>query len=180
MPYNEYFEKFPYLIWTEEGTGNEYILQDITARIVIDPESLRDKVLFDDVYVSDSDSPELIAQQYYDDYNYSWVVLFVNNLFDRDFDWPMNSNQFSEYILDKYGTLDVANSEKHYFIQINDSEWVEVDYSQYLNTVPEKRKMKTAYEIEQERNENKRKLRLLKKEYLGTLVNFFNEKLKVK
>ncbi len=175
----EYFDYFPYLLWTE--SGKEYLAQDITIRIILDALSIKDKTVFYEYRYEDSDSLEYLAERFYKDYRLAWLIMIVNNIFDREFDLPMPPNVFNEYILDKYGSIDVANQNKKYFIQINENdEWVEVDYATYTATAPDKRKMKTYYEIELEENEKKRNLKILKESYVPEFINKFIELLRVK
>ena len=42
-----------------------------------------------------------------------WVILLVNDIYDRYHQWPMNVNQFQSYITDKY---DDVNAVHHYEI----------------------------------------------------------------
>lgn len=167
----EYFEYFPYLYWKENG--KEFLAQDITIRVIFDEISIKDKTIFYNYRIQDSDTLEMIAQNFYDDYTYSWVIMLVNKIFDRDFEWPMNSYEFSQYILDKYGSVSVANQPR-YFIKVGENFWTEVSYQQYLTTDPLKRKIRTSYELEHEQNEKRRNIKILKREFLADFLNKFN------
>lgn len=169
----EYFDNFPYLRW-KDTPSSIYTVQDITIRIILDELSIKDKTLFFDYKLQENETLELVAEKAYGDYTLSWVIMIINKLFHRDFDLPMTSQEFSQYILDKYKSLAVAN-QKVYYIKINDNEWTPVSEEQYNNTSPLRRKFKTYYEIEHEKNEEKRNIKLLVKEYMPTFLERFKE-----
>ena len=173
----EYFEYFPYLIWAENG--KEFFAQDITIRIILDEMSIKDKTIFYDYRIEDSDTLESIADKFYGDYRLAWIILIVNKLFDVEFDIPMSPQIFKEYIDDKYGNINVALQNKKYFIKINGADWVEVDQETYNQTIPDLRKMKSLYEMEMEKNEAKRNIKLLKAPYVSGFIKTFIDKLKV-
>lgn len=173
----EYFEYFPYLIWRE--SGKEFLAQDITIRIILDELSIKDKTIFYEYRYEDSDSLEFLAEKFYKDYRLAWVIMVVNKIFDRDFDLPMPPEVFNEYILDKYGTIQVAMNNKKYYIKINNSDWIEVDEETYNATTPDNRKMMTLYEVELEKNEKRRNIKILKETYLSNFINKFIDLLKV-
>ncbi|MCX8008234.1 MAG: baseplate wedge protein 53 [Patescibacteria group bacterium] len=174
----EYFDHFPYLLWEEKK--QEFMAQDITIRIIVDTMSLKDKTLFYDYTLSDSENLEQLAERVYKDYKLAWLILLVNELFDREFDLPMSPNTFHNYITTKYGSVANANQIRKYFIKINESDWVEVDYEQYVAYNPQLRRIRTAYELEQEKNEAKRKIRILKEEFVPQFINIFINLLKVR
>ncbi|MCX8008107.1 MAG: baseplate wedge protein 53 [Patescibacteria group bacterium] len=174
----EYFEHFPYLLWEENG--KEFLAQDITIRIIVDKISLMDKTLFYDYTLKDSESLEELAEKVYGDFRLAWVIMIVNEIFDREFDLPMNTNAFNSYIIKKYGSIANANNIKKYYYQINEKDLVEVDQTMYFQIPFTKRKMKSMYDIEMEINENKRKIRILKPEYLPQFINNFVNLLKVR
>lgn len=173
----EYFEYFPYLSWTDQA--KEYLAQDITIRIIIDEMSIKDKTIFYDYRIEDSDTLESLANKFYGDYRLSWIILIVNKLFDVEFDLPMQQEVFKEYIVDKYGSIEVALQSKKYFIKINNTDWVEVDLDRYNQTAPDLRKMRNLYEIELENNEKKRNIKILKEDYVNDFIQKFIEKLRV-
>ena len=58
--------------------------------------------------VKDGDTPENIAHRYYDSVDRFWIVLFANNIFDPQWQWPLTNKQFQDYVLNKYSAA--ANS----------------------------------------------------------------------
>lgn len=106
----QYFFKFPKLL------SNNVLSTDLITRIKI-----RDKYLDnDDLYyiyeMQDGDNAEILASKYYGSAELHWIILITNNIFDKDFDFPMPYGVFRKYIEDKYkdnfavGGLTVTNS----------------------------------------------------------------------
>jgi hypothetical protein len=62
-------------------------------------------------YVNDEDSPESLSVTYYNDSFYSWVILFINDKFNRELDWPLASNKMDDYLSAKYDYSSVFVSE---------------------------------------------------------------------
>ena len=78
------------------------ILTDLSIRIKIRDSWLNNPELYYTYEYKDTDKPEDIAHKYYSDQRLHWIILLTNNIFDVNFDFPMNPNVFSSYISDKY------------------------------------------------------------------------------
>ena len=104
----KYFKSLP-IIKQFDPNSNQYInAVNLTARGYMVP-SLVDNLAFAYKYdVNEADTPENIAQRYYNDVNRYWIVLFGNNILDPQFGWPLTSSQFQSYLVNKYSTA--ANS----------------------------------------------------------------------
>jgi hypothetical protein len=61
-------------------------------------------MLFYSYDIQDGDTPDIIANKYYTDPNRYWMVMYGAMLSDVGGDWPMNTNLFNDYIVDKYTT----------------------------------------------------------------------------
>mgnify|MGYP003347589066 FL=1 len=104
----KYFKSLP-IIKQFDPNSNQYInAVNLTARGYMVP-SLVDNLAFAYKYdVNEADTPENIAQRYYNDVNRYWIVLFGNNILDPQFGWPLTSSQFQSYLVNKYSAA--ANS----------------------------------------------------------------------
>jgi hypothetical protein len=67
--------------------------------------------LFLKYYIKDEDTPESVSFKIYEDPTYSWLILNLNNMTNRDYDWPFNANKFQTYINDKYNYTSIFFSE---------------------------------------------------------------------
>jgi hypothetical protein len=87
-------------------------MANLMARVSILPEILKNPMVYYKYDVQDGDTPEIVAYKYYDDPYRYWIVLFANKMLDPQWDWPLNSIQFNEYVNDKYGNT--LNNLHHY------------------------------------------------------------------
>jgi hypothetical protein len=117
----------------------------------------------------------MIAHKYYDDAEYHWVILLVNNITDRYHQWPMNTRQFLSHLAERY---DNVNAVHHYEIYQKSGDTsvkinigtsnVDVDG----NTIADAT-LVTNREYEEEKQDILRKIRLLDPLYLEQFVEEF-------
>jgi hypothetical protein len=187
---SNYFSYFPVTDHDLTNIGQKVKLTNILRRFKI-PSSLSERT---DVYyeydIQDGDRPDTIAEKYYGDANYAWLVLHFNDIEDVIFDFPLSTHDFEEYIKGKYGSLASAQSEVHeyriYLSRIKDGSKVPatdevlydgtiltervvvVDEATYNSTPSNYRKAAVSkYDYEIEQNEAKRPIKLLDKRYLA-------------
>ena len=98
-----YFSRFPNIIYDVKNDGNYKILPDILRRVKARTAVKSGRFLFDSYDVKNGERPEDIAFKYYGDAELHWVVLMVNEVTDRFYQWPMTQPQFEEFLTDKYG-----------------------------------------------------------------------------
>ena len=96
-----YFNTLP-KIATIDYSGNAIVLTNIMVRAEVIPSLLNNPLLFYSYDVKNDDTPEIIASKYYGDPYRYWIVLFANQLIDPQWNWPMNSNLLTNYIVEKY------------------------------------------------------------------------------
>lgn len=96
-----YFNTLP-RIATIDYSGNAIVLTNLMIRAEIIPSLLNNPLLFYSYDVKNDDTPEIIASKYYGDPYRYWIVLFANQLIDPQWNWPMNSNLLTNYIVEKY------------------------------------------------------------------------------
>ena len=96
-----YFNTFP-LVIASDSKNNAILLTNLMARVEIIPSLLRNPLLFYSYDLKESDRPDIIANKYYDDSNKYWMILYANEIMDPQWDWPLTSKQFNDYLTDKY------------------------------------------------------------------------------
>jgi hypothetical protein len=85
-------------------------ITNIIARFAFDSQLKENTSAFYPYQVQDSDTPEIIADKYYGNVEYHWVVLLFNNIIDPQFDWPLKSDTLIDYIDKKYTANGAANT----------------------------------------------------------------------
>lgn len=103
-----YFNSFP-TINSTDYSGNKVLLSNILERVEVIPTQLNNINAFYKYSIKDSDTIDIISNKYYGDSYRYWMVAFANQLIDVQAEWPMPSNLFNDYIIDKY-TDATANS----------------------------------------------------------------------
>lgn len=98
-----FFSKFPLLAYTLDNNNTYQIIPDILRRIKFADQLKNNDTFFDKYDVRDGDTPEILADKFYGDSNFHWVILMVNDIIDPRFEWPMNFNMLNEYCKGKYG-----------------------------------------------------------------------------
>lgn len=148
----DYFEAFPKIT-----IYDKYLITDITRRMYIQ-DKFKNKIgIFDEYIVKDGDTPESIAWKFYGNPNYHWVILLMNDIIDPFYDFPLSDNELSKFVTDTYGAGN-ENSPHHY--ELNG---VVVD-ANTPNAAPI-----SNFEYEYHKNEEKRKIKILKPEFVGDL-----------
>ena len=107
----KYFNYFPKTFYTSNNDVNGVeAITNIIARFVFDSQLKENTSAFYPYQVQDSDTPEIIADKYYGNVEYHWVVLLFNNIIDPQFDWPLKSDTLIDYIDKKYTANGTANT----------------------------------------------------------------------
>jgi hypothetical protein len=96
-----YFSKLPKIL-TPDQNGNSIVLTNLLARATLLEEFQNNPMLFYQYAIQDGDTPEIIAEKYYDDPYRYWIVLHSNNILDPLWEWPLPYEEFLEYINSKY------------------------------------------------------------------------------
>ena len=107
----KYFNYFPKTFYTSNNDVNGVeAITNIIARFAFDSQLKENTSAFYPYQVQDSDTPEIIADKYYGNVEYHWVVLLFNNIIDPQFDWPLKSDTLIDYIDKKYTANGAANT----------------------------------------------------------------------
>jgi hypothetical protein len=149
-----YFNSLPNI--SIANGNNNILLKNILIRTELLPKLSGNPLLFYEYTIQDGDTPEIIANKYYGSPYRYWMVLYGNpTIMDPQFDWPLNYNQFIEYLNNQYST-DASNAGKtviaytqstiHHYEKVittvdnvtrtTSVKNIEVDYNTFISTVP--------------------------------------------
>jgi len=131
-----------------------YNVRDISKMLDVIPEAKSNAVAFDTYIVEDGETPETIAQDFYNDPYLNWLVLIVNDIVDPFYDWPLNQTELMSLVTRKYGA---GNEQSVHHYELNNI----VVPSTTTNAFPV-----SNYMHEENINEEKRKIKILKEEWL--------------
>ena len=170
-----YFAQFPLNVYDSVGDESYKIVTHLLKRVAVRAKVKVNTLFFDTYDVKEGETPEMIADKLYDEPEYHWIVLMVNDITDRYHQWPMNQNQFNTHITDKYTNI---NGIHHYEIsQTSGDTTVKINIGTD-NTDNPTATLITNYEYEEERQDTLRKIRLLSPEYISDFVSEFKSIMK--
>lgn len=190
-----FFKKYPLIAY--ELNGNRYAVKDILRRTYFTSEIKPYSNLYNEYNVPDGGTPESVSLSLYKTPYYHWVIMMFNQINNPYFDWPLQQIDLDVYCKEKYGkhTSGARSGEyimfetRHYEIdnliigQVND--WIKNSWTvppqpvQLTGQVDQLSYPVTFYEYENDINDEKRKIKILKPELLGDFVRQFEAKINV-
>ena len=106
-----YFKSFPYTYYSLDDTSTVQVVTNITARTNISDELKTNLGLYDEYDIKDGETPELVADKFYNNPELHWLVLLYNDIIDPRFDWPLDTNNLSRHVNSMYSN---PNGIHHY------------------------------------------------------------------
>ena len=170
-----YFDSFPIIQYgSTDGTIKN--VTNLLRRVAIRTKVKTNAALFDTYDIKSGETPEIIADKFYEDPELHWVIMLVNNVTDRYHDWPMNEQQFSTFVNEKYSNPDgihhheitQESGDTTQKIEVYDPDLISSDTDAYTSATPI-----TNREYEESEQDRKRKIRLLDPEVVDTFVDEF-------
>jgi Base plate wedge protein 53 len=115
-----FFEKFPRTTYDINGKQrtNFEVVPNLFFRLRVVREVLENFTSYYEHIVSDDQTPEILAEMVYRDPTAHWIILLANNIRDAQYDWPLNSNDFQRYIIEKYGSVEIAQTTYHHYEKV--------------------------------------------------------------
>jgi hypothetical protein len=170
-----YFSQFPTIYYDAVGNSNPKVVTHLLKRVALHSKASETVALFDTYDVRNGETPEMIAHKYYDDAEYHWVILLVNNITDRYHQWPMNTRQFLAHLAERYDNVNAVHHYEIYQESGDTSVKINIGTSNVDadgNTIAAATLI-TNREYEEEKQDVLRKIRLLDPEYLEKFVEEF-------
>ena len=212
----KFFNYFPKtLYFSDRDQTSLDTVTNLTFKFNFNDTFVNNSVVYYDYIVPEGETPEILADKFYNSSERHWIILMLNNIVNPLVDWPMSYFSLNKYINSKYSANNYANTAntsitglswsesntKEYFIKerktiIKTGEFSEkttiITSQDYANTSPvtsnnytlgdgtqieirKSRGTKSYYDYELENNENKRRIKLLKKEFVPLLEKEFKE-----
>ena len=176
-----YFRNLPKVGYDINGTGKNSFLSvtNIMKRVKFKPSVLEDISNYYPYFVKEGERPDIVSHAQYGTVGYAYLIMLVNDIHDPNFDWPLNSQVFEKFIINKYGSVSSAISNIKTYYQIiraevsrtGTSERVPevkfaVDVTTYDTLGTSDRKTLSDYDYEVELNDNKGKIRLINPSFI--------------
>lgn len=165
-----YFSYFPQLEYDQKLCTN------MLARAKVKDILKKNNVIYYPYTVQDDDRPDIIAHKYYGSPMHSWIIFYVNDIFDVIFGWPLGYHDFCNYVRLKYGSI--AASKQLVKLFKNADNFI-IDEESYNALSAVERSVQYAWDWEVETNDAKRQILLLENVFvpqvLGEMRNIFNQ-----
>ena len=171
-----YFRNLPKVKYDINGAEpNKFLnVTNIMKRISFKPSVIEDITDYYPYRVKDGERPDIISHQKYGTVAYAYLIMLINDIYDPLFDWPLSSQQFEKYLINKYGSVSSSMGTTKYYYQIIRAEVARtgtservpavkfiVDQTTYDALDTGDRTTQTQYEWEDELNDNKRDIKLI-------------------
>ena len=178
---------YPSLLPSSSKAEDRIIVKNIFRRSKLRTDVDQSITAFNYYYVQEKQRPDVLAQDLYGDSELDWVILTTNNITNIRDQWPLDHNDLHDYMLEKYGSEQNIAGIHHYetkkivdeYNRVVMREGLEVDvdftfkYQNYTNSIVTVNPVSpiTNYQYETKLNEEKRKIRTLKPQYLGAFIS---------
>jgi hypothetical protein len=199
-----YFNSLPKFFYNLSGiqTAKPVVITNVLARAKIKQKILNSSFVYYVYNVKEGDTPEIIADKYYENSNRHWIVLFANDIVDPQYDWPMSYQVFDNFIIKKYGSLASAKTTNHHYNKIitkidsftgfvTETKY-EIDADTYASlpatsnevlnltgggtvTITTTKEAITQYSYEEFLNESKRNIKIIDRAYVDQIENEMKE-----
>lgn len=123
-------------------------------------------IAYDPYTVKDGEKPDFVAYKYYGDPNLDWVVLLANDVYNIYDEWPKDSTELQQYLIQKYGSIAYTLSTIKYYYDSNKNI---IDQTSYEALSVSARSSETVYEYELRKNNNKAKIKLVRPTLIGAI-----------
>jgi hypothetical protein len=212
----KYFNYFPKALYSSNTkTSGLDEITNITARFGFEQALKENSSAFYKYDLQEGDTPEIVAAKFYDSPERHWIVLMFNDIYDPQYDWPLQYSTFIEYVDKKYSAnnyadtantsvtglswaMNVNNVHAYYKVitrtnidDISITEKIEVDANTWANVASSTtnfvlqdgstitqtitKEKQSYYDYENELNESKRSIKLLKPEFVSAVEKEFKK-----
>ena len=196
---SDYFRQIPdfeYVSRLPHAKISDYItVKNLFKRVFLREDIYQNLTFFSKYSIKGEDRPDNVAYKLYDDSELDWIILMANNIINITNEWPLGQADFNRYLLEKYDDDydKIYNGIHHYeTIEVKDSndivivsEGLEVSedfsttYYDYfiggLTTANNITRPVTNYQYEENLENKKREIFILKPEYISVVLDDIND-----
>lgn len=166
------------------NTDTDITIVDISTNIIEYYNTIKSNYTLQKYSISGSDRPEIVSYKLYDTVDYAWVLLLVNDIVDPFNDWILSPQAVVERATTRWATMGGIDQVHHYedeegrywYNIIEDGStgnWYTTDvYGNATDTLIYNGTMTpvTVRQFEQDKNEEKRIINIIKTSSIDTFV----------
>ena len=125
---SDYFSQFPKIKYFNVLAAN------LTLRSVFIEKLKLNSSVFYPYVIREGETADGISTWYYGSPEYDWLIYFANNIIDPHTQWPKTYEQFENYIITKYGSIEVAKLNIEFYRKLPEVSYVSYDGSFFSST----------------------------------------------
>jgi len=200
---SSYFRRLPNLdypsLLKERESNTDFVqTKNLFRRVKIREDLFANFMQFDKYEVIGDERPDNVAEKVYGNDSLDWVVLLSNNIIDINNEWPMNQSQLNMFLNEKYTPQQLVSIHHYETLELRDNKnqlilpaglVVDADFNmEYLsggqvkstNSLVDGRPIRavTFFDYENDLNDQKRNINVLKQEFLGLFIKDFERIMK--
>ena len=189
---------YPSLLKNRESNTDFVQTKNLFRRAKVREDLFANFMQFDKYEIIGDERPDNVAEKVYNSSNLDWVVLMSNNIIDINNEWPLTQFQLNSFLRDKYTPRELVSIHHYETLELRDNKnqlilpaglVVDADFNlEYLsggqvkstNSLVDGRPVKavTFYDYENDLNDKKRNINVLKPELLGIFIRDFERIMK--
>lgn len=158
-----YFNNFPYTYYTLDNNVSVQVVKNITIKVVLDEIIKSNYGMYYEYDVMDKETPEIVSYKMYNTSMLHWLILHMNDIVDPRFEWPLSNYELIQYVEGKY---DNPEGIHHYLKD-----------GYIVNSTTSGAYPVSNFEHESNINESKRRIKVLKPEFVEGVVKLVKESL---
>ena len=189
---SEFFQHYPQISYDISGTKPAKVKTVINLMEKAKLKGLvaDDIVAYFPYSIMEGERPDHVSVKTYGNVKYTWLIFLINDITDPIYDWPLGTREFGAYVKNKYGSLAIAKSSIHQYEQIlrtrveatGTTDPIEeariiIDETTYDTLDVDARNIKYCYDWEVDRNEAKRDIKLIGRNFVADILTEHAEKL---
>ena len=189
---------YPSLLNSRESNTDYVQTKNLFRRVKIREDLFSNFMQFDRYKVEGDERPDNVSETVYGKDTLDWVILLSNNIIDVKNEWPLTQLQLNEFLNEKYTPQQLVSIHHYETLELRDNKnqlilpagiTVDEDFNmEYLsggqirstNSLVDGRPIKavTFFDHENELNDRKRNINVLKPEFLGVFIKEFERIMK--
>ena len=200
---SNYFRRLPNLDYPSLLNDRESNIDFVQTKNLFRRAKIREDLCanfmqFDKYQIIGDERPDNVAEKVYDRDDYDWIILMSNNIIDINNEWPLTQSQLNEFLNEKYTPQELVSIHHYETLELRDNKnqlilpagiVVDEDYNlEYLsggqvkstNSLVDGRPVRavTFYDYENDLNDKKRSINVLKSEFVGIFIRDFERIMK--
>ena len=189
---------YPSLLKDRESNTDFIQTKNLFRRTKIREDLFANFMQFDKYEIVGDERPDNVSEKVYGRDDLDWVVLLSNNIIDINNEWPLSQLQLNRFLSDKYTPQELVSIHHYETHELRDNKnqlilpaglVVDEDFNlEYLsggqikstNSLVEGRPVRavTFFDYENDLNEQKRNINVIKKDFLGMFIKDFERIMK--